>query len=517
MSTKPGEASPGAAGNWPRWALTTGDASPAVDPTTGKAASIEPASAIKNAGWSPFRVKLSRNIANWLQEYNYRWIRYLDQTAHRAATRVVAASNADAESLRMADYVCDGTADEVQINAAIDAANAAGGGIVQLSEGTFTVTVTTGEVLLKSGVTLRGRGIGATTIKVPTGGTDSGNAQRIVRNANASGDVGIGVEDLTIDGNRVNSTKSNVGLFLLEVARARLRNVRVTGGNKSTNFGSYQPAGFYLDGCTFATVDHCIADDCDRFGWYILDTTTDMDLVVSDCWATDCSAESAGAADAVTFSGGGRLTLRRVIATGTNVGDGFDGGMALAVLDNCQAIGTRRGFNVTAGRLVGCRAVSCTVNSGFTTSGGAATFMRCVATSNTQEGFVVDGGALVECEATLNGRDGFYVAGRSFLRGCAAQSNAQDGGATTYVGYRFTSAADRSLMLGCTSITSVLTNKEKYAVHLETGSADIVVAQCYLQKGVTTGNAGDAVQDDGTGNGTLPTDSSISTGNKQYT
>jgi len=57
--------------------------------------------------------------------------------AHRAATFVVAASDASADSRQFADYLCDGTADNVDINAAI---TAAGAGKVELSEGTFACT-----------------------------------------------------------------------------------------------------------------------------------------------------------------------------------------------------------------------------------------------------------------------------------------------------------------------------------------------------------------------------------------
>lgn len=54
------------------------------------------------------------------------------------ATFAVAATNASANFKLSADYLCDGTADEVEINAAI-AALPASGGIVLLSEGTFTI------------------------------------------------------------------------------------------------------------------------------------------------------------------------------------------------------------------------------------------------------------------------------------------------------------------------------------------------------------------------------------------
>lgn len=54
----------------------------------------------------------------------------------RSATFVVAASNASAASIAQADYVCDGTADDVQIQAAIDALPT-GGGCVVMTEGIF--------------------------------------------------------------------------------------------------------------------------------------------------------------------------------------------------------------------------------------------------------------------------------------------------------------------------------------------------------------------------------------------
>ena len=82
----------------------------------------------------------------------------------RSATLVVAASDSPTKSKAQADYVCDGTADDVQIQAAIDALPAAGG-TVKLSEGTFTIaigqtygTADCGVVVDRSDVTLSGEG-----------------------------------------------------------------------------------------------------------------------------------------------------------------------------------------------------------------------------------------------------------------------------------------------------------------------------------------------------------------------
>jgi len=59
-------------------------------------------------------------------------------TATRSATFVIAASDSAAKSKQQADYVCDGTDDNVEIQAAIDALPANGGSILLL-EGTFVL------------------------------------------------------------------------------------------------------------------------------------------------------------------------------------------------------------------------------------------------------------------------------------------------------------------------------------------------------------------------------------------
>jgi hypothetical protein len=58
------------------------------------------------------------------------------------AARYVVANNASAREKARADYLCDGIADQVQIQAAIDAVQADGGGIVQLSPGGFNIAAT---------------------------------------------------------------------------------------------------------------------------------------------------------------------------------------------------------------------------------------------------------------------------------------------------------------------------------------------------------------------------------------
>ncbi len=75
----------------------------------------------------------------------------------RTATLVVAASNSGAKSKAAADYVCDGTSDQTEINNAITALPSVGGKVLLL-EGTYNIsgTITVG----KANVTVEGMGAG---------------------------------------------------------------------------------------------------------------------------------------------------------------------------------------------------------------------------------------------------------------------------------------------------------------------------------------------------------------------
>jgi len=104
------------------------------------------------------------------------------------ATFVVAAS--DSEDLTRADYVCDGTADEVQINAAIAALPATGGSVFLL-EGTYDIATS---IIPADNVAIVGTGSGtkitsAAGIIIFNGGTHSN-----LRIANLQIDTAAGID-----------------------------------------------------------------------------------------------------------------------------------------------------------------------------------------------------------------------------------------------------------------------------------------------------------------------------------
>lgn len=113
------------------------------------------------------------------------------------ATRVVAPAGSGLK----ADYYTDGTADDVQIQAALDAAEAAGGGTIYIKEGTYDITAALTAV---SNIKIIGDGF-STILRYTDGATFSG----IIKNDDqVSGNTGIIITHLAIDGNSANTTVS---------------------------------------------------------------------------------------------------------------------------------------------------------------------------------------------------------------------------------------------------------------------------------------------------------------------
>jgi parallel beta-helix repeat protein len=91
----------------------------------------------------------------------------LDQVG-RGATIKIAATSATAKSKAGADYICDGVADDVEINAAIASLDGIGG-CVELSEGTFNLGSTTPINLNKDNVWLKGQGYSTVVVGLDYG------------------------------------------------------------------------------------------------------------------------------------------------------------------------------------------------------------------------------------------------------------------------------------------------------------------------------------------------------------
>ena len=177
---------------------------------------------------------------------------------------LVAASDAPTMVKNRADYVCDGTADDVQINAAI-AASPAAGGIVQLSGGTFAIAAT---INMTTGITLEG--VGKATVLQLAASADVD----VINIPDATFDMTI--RDLYIDGNRDNNTLGTAISFASRAAFADLRTLidHVTIANMDENGIETLSAQ-----CQNLHIRSSFVTSCDNYCLYSLG----VDLQATDC------------------------------------------------------------------------------------------------------------------------------------------------------------------------------------------------------------------------------------------
>jgi parallel beta-helix repeat protein len=126
-----------------------------------------------------------------------------------------------------ADYITDGTTDNVEIQQAIDAVTAAGGGHVYLQAGTYNLAAT---INLKSNVILEGQGVG--TILKPVSGTSI-----------------------------ITAYSSGGAITCQTISQAAVMSLRIDG----TNF-QHDSAAVHIDNCSDIKVGNCRIDNINGFG-----------------------------------------------------------------------------------------------------------------------------------------------------------------------------------------------------------------------------------------------------------
>jgi parallel beta-helix repeat protein len=148
---------------------------------------------------------LNNHEAEIATQNGYGHIRLSDIPESRTARFTVGTSTAGWTAADC-DYLCDGTADQTEINAAITALPATGGEIVIL-DGTYNITAKID--VTKDNVSIRGNG-NATILKRMW---DSITTEGVIT---LTAVEGCNVENLQIDGNKVvyNNSSDNYGIYL---------------------------------------------------------------------------------------------------------------------------------------------------------------------------------------------------------------------------------------------------------------------------------------------------------------
>lgn len=155
------------------------------------------------------------------------------------------------------------TNDTAGIQAAIDAASSAGGGIVVMPSGTYRYGSQSNGggqlagIIMKSHVTLRGEGIGSTIVKP----LDSNSGLSVSSIGSLYNQTDITIEDLEVDGNKsvITSGGECEGINPKNPTRLTIRNVYVH---------DTPDDGIDIDGCSDVLIENCIVKDCDGNGIY---------------------------------------------------------------------------------------------------------------------------------------------------------------------------------------------------------------------------------------------------------
>lgn len=171
---------------------------------------------------------------------------YSPRSALTGPEIVVAAYNASEQAQAMADYVCDGVADNVEIQAAIDSLPASGGKVL-LTEGSFLIS---GTVSLPSTKRMTLAGLGPVTSELYLAA--SANCEMLL----VQGQQQV-VTDLSLNGNYANNAAGSYGIRVTNtkvwLERLWITNTKTTGiyiiGTAGTPAHANKLTNLYLSGC----------------------------------------------------------------------------------------------------------------------------------------------------------------------------------------------------------------------------------------------------------------------------
>ena len=228
--------------------------------------------------------------------------------AQRSVTFVVAANDSTALGKSHADYTCDGTADEAEINTAIDALPATGGRVLLL-EGTYYInsSITIDNAASNDYVTLEGQGMG-TILTIPNG---HGSIMDMI---DCNGAVtGIKIKDMRIDGNRSGVPGAGnwyVGISFDTVTDSSIENVFASNG-KGVGGDGY---AYHIIDSSDIIISNCTGEDWD---FEPLEFRNSNEVIVTDC-TFESSIELYDNCDYVSFTD--NVFIDMMLYVGTDLG-----------------------------------------------------------------------------------------------------------------------------------------------------------------------------------------------------
>lgn len=150
----------------------------------------------------------------------------------RSVTVVVAASNAADHVKKQADYVCDGTADEAQINAALALLDASYGGIVLLSAGKFNIA---SPIMFPDTNYNALKGTGRTSTEIYL--SNNSNCVMIAKTTPTTTKYRNQIESLGLNGNYANNAVGTYGIDVTGMGNCVIRDVHIYGTKSHGIYG----------------------------------------------------------------------------------------------------------------------------------------------------------------------------------------------------------------------------------------------------------------------------------------
>ena len=216
---------------------------------------------------------------------------------NRSTTLIIAANDSSDLTKEQADYVCNGIDDQVDINTALIASKN-----VYLAEGNFSAY----DIQVPDYTHLYGSGFG-TKITLPAGAT--GN---IITNSNhTTGNTGILINDLFVDGNDANATNYSRGIELYKTSKSSILNCWAQNTKEGITHAT-RGIGIYIsNGSTDIMVKNCLATDNGHEGIGIRELCERISVIGCVSWDNDIegfqvaanSAAGAGACKDILLAG----------------------------------------------------------------------------------------------------------------------------------------------------------------------------------------------------------------------
>ena len=320
----------------------------------------------------------------------------------------VAASDTPAEQRTNADYVADGSNDEVTIQAAIDEAyNGGDGGTVTLLSGTFNID---DQIHLATSSRLIGQG--SSTVLYLVNSATLGNFEAMLL-AHTAPYTYVG--HLHLEGNQANNSSPNDGIEFTNTSSSTIEGVIVN------DFGFY---GFILNNSSNNTLTANVATNNDNRG-FILNNSNNNTLTANT---------AVNNIDGFSFNSSSNNTLTGNTASHNSSGAGFNdlGGSVNNTLSANIAINNVDGFRVGNNDTLTANTATDNTNYGFNLNSRANNTLTGNTATNNSEGFRLSSSnhnTLTANTARDNNERGFLLnsSNNNTLTGNRAEGNGQNG------------------------------------------------------------------------------------------